>query len=49
MQMNQAIDTPGPFTLCGGLANTGSALNIRVYLRQNAVFRLNGALIVHGI
>jgi len=37
MQMNQAIDAPKPFTLTsGGPANTGSALNIHVYLRSSA-------------
>jgi hypothetical protein len=34
--MNQAMDALKPFTLFGGLANTGSALNIRVYLRSSA-------------
>jgi len=34
--MNHAVYAPRPFTLIGGLANTGSALNIRVYLCSSA-------------
>jgi hypothetical protein len=34
--MNHAIDAPKPFAPFGGLANTGGALNIRVYLRSSA-------------
>jgi hypothetical protein len=35
--MNPVMDAPKPFTTFGGLANTGSALNIHVYLRSSAV------------
>jgi hypothetical protein len=34
--MQHAMDALKPFTLFGELANTGSALNIRVYLRSSA-------------
>src|SRR4030067_673198 len=33
------VDAPRPFTLFAGPANSGGALNGRVYLRLNAVFR----------
>jgi hypothetical protein len=35
-KMNLAIDAPRPFTLFGGLVNTGSALNIHFYLCSSA-------------
>jgi len=34
--MNHAVDAAKPFITFGGLANTGSALNIRVYLCSSA-------------
>jgi hypothetical protein len=38
--MNHAIDAPRSFTFFGGLANTGSALNIRVHPWLTAFSRI---------
>jgi hypothetical protein len=38
MQMHLAMETPRRFAFLGGLANTGSALNIRVHLRLTVLF-----------
>jgi hypothetical protein len=46
MQMHHVMDASKPFTTFGGQANTGSALNIRVYLRLISFSRIRASLVM---